>query len=137
MIFLLEKPEGLTLMRDWPWYDKLICKRTYNRISYVNKMFSNLSVGWRRQLSLPKRAYFADCLHLIILPKRALQFARFKMLICSQTSVLKRASFAVCISCCFTEEFKNKSHIFFSLRRITNFSWFLNKKTHCVFNLVT
>ena len=42
--------------RDWPWYNKLICKRTCNRISYINKMFSNLSVSYRWQLSLPKRA---------------------------------------------------------------------------------
>ena len=26
--------------RDWLWYDNLICKRTYKRISYINKIFS-------------------------------------------------------------------------------------------------
>ena len=45
-VVFLGKSEGLTLMRDWPWYDKLICKQTYNRISYVNKMFFNLSVSY-------------------------------------------------------------------------------------------
>ena len=32
--------------RDWPWYENLICKRTHYRISYVNKMFFNLSVSY-------------------------------------------------------------------------------------------
>ena len=44
-VVFARKPDGLTLMRDWPWYDKLICKQTYNRISYINKMFFNRSVN--------------------------------------------------------------------------------------------
>ena len=26
--------------RDWPWHNKLICKRTYSQISYTNKILS-------------------------------------------------------------------------------------------------
>ena len=42
--------------RDWPWYNNLIFNRACNRTSYINKMFFNLSVSYRWQLSLPKRA---------------------------------------------------------------------------------
>ena len=77
-VVFARKPDGLTLMRDWPWYDKLICKQTYNRISYINKMFTNLSVSYRRQLSLPKRA---------------LLLVRFELLIYSQTILPKTADF--------------------------------------------
>ncbi len=80
------------------------------------------SAIYLHQVSTTNKYLLASHQLKLSLPKRALLFVRFKMLICSQTSVPKRASFAVCISCCFTEEFKNKFHFFFPLIRITNFS---------------
>ena len=79
--------------RDWPWYDKLICYRTLlsnlqPNIVYKQNVFQSLS-QLRWQLSLPKRAML---------------FVRFEMLICNRTSVTKRACLAICHRCLFIAE---------------------------------
>ena len=120
----------------------------FNRISYIDKMFFNLSVSWRWQLSLPKRALLFVRFEVQIcnwtsyinkmfsnlsvsyrwqlsLPKRALLFVRFEVQTCNWTSYINKM-FSISQSAALTALFTKESLWCVALVVFNWFNWHIN-----------